>query len=631
MRQVHVKLLKFLINNNNTSTNKLGQYLKVTPRSVTNYINEINHIIPNTIISTKQGYKVSNNNASRLLCYYQKEVPQSASERSIYIIKYLIDNNCYNIYDLSDNLFVSYSTIKNDLAKVKKIFSDYDLKLENKNNMLSIIGNESNKRKLLCDILSKEISSNKINISKVFNSNDYEYIKQLIFNTLQNYDYLINDFALKSFTLHLLITIDRIRNGYKNEELTNSCIIESKEYKITKEIIHTIEKKFTISFTETDANETAILLVSRTSIYNPSTINENNINDIIGPKCANIAEKMIEELNTTYGLCIDEPTFYIRLAIHVKNLLLRCKTNCFQKNPLRYNIQHDCPLIYETAIKLAQIITENTNYRIPEDEIAYLSFHVGNVIESQLKIESRLKVILYCPPYYSPNKKIEKTIVEKFYDQIVIVNIINSSDYLVKKSCDFIIAVCDELTSYVDIPCVFITPFLSNKDLNKINTLITKINYEKGRKKFAFAVKKFFYTNLFDISSTSSCTKQQILHQMSNKLIDLGFAKKDFENNIQLREKMSSTSCDNFAIPHTLKLDSIKTCIYVKIIRNGINWDVNTVNIIFLLCFAKDDKEMFSQFFDSLAKILYDKENVKKLIKSTSYRTFINNLIDMYK
>ena len=118
---------------------------------------------------------------------------------------------------------------------------------------------------------------------------------------------------------------------------------------------------------------------------------------------------------------------------------------------------------------------------------------------------------------------------------------------------------------------------------------------------------------------------------MSAKLMNLGFAKSTFENSVLEREEMSSTSCNGFAIPHTLKLDALKTCIYVKILHNGIMWDQNKVNLVLLLCFNKNDKNLFSCLFDSLAKILYDKENVKKLIKIESYNVFINTLIDMYR
>lgn len=42
------------------------------------------------------------------------------------------------------------------------------------------------------------------------------------------------------------------------------------------------------------------------------------------------------------------------------------------------NIPTSCPLIYDAAVNLSSVITENTNINMIDDEIAYIALYFGN-------------------------------------------------------------------------------------------------------------------------------------------------------------------------------------------------------------------------------------------------------------
>jgi lichenan operon transcriptional antiterminator len=630
MKSHHIKMLRYLLTTSVFTTNDISEYLNVTTRSINNYINEINHIKSNTIFVDNNKYRINKENVKSILNQFAFNSPKTSDERVFFIIKWLFDNNTYDIYDLADELYVSYSTIKNDLIEARVKLFEHNLQLINKNDILSILGTENNKRKLICDILYSESSSESINNLTIFNNNDQSFIKNLILNILFNYSYFINDFSLNGLVLHLLITIERMKNGYRNEEKPiYKPFIKLHEYNITKEIIDKIEQKFDVEFLESDINETALLLVSRTNSFISSNINQHNLIDYVGIECINIVNEMIKKVNDLYYMDIYEKEFFIRLTIHVKNLLLRCKSNYFQRNPLKYQIEHDCPLIYETAVSLSNVITRLTNYKIPEDEIAFLAFHIGNEIEVKRNNESRLNAVIFCPSYYSLNNKISIQINDKFNDLIVITDVIDSEKKIESLDCDLIIGICNEYENILTIPNVKISPFFSRYDIMKINDKIVTLKHEKDLKEFSTAIKKYIKKSLFEISSLEK-DKISAISNICDKLENLGYVNSDFKQNVLTREEISSTGFNLFAIPHSIEMDAEETCIYVKIIKSNLNWDTNKVKLIVMLCFNDKDKGLFTQVFESLAKILYKTENVKKLIKSNTYESFINELIDMY-
>jgi lichenan operon transcriptional antiterminator len=117
----------------NPSTGQaLADQLDVSLRSIRSYVKEINETIPDTITSSKDGYEINSKKALDILALSEDFIPQTSSERSNFIITKLLMSNrrsSINIYDLSEEMYVSVSTLKNDLRTVKSTVSKFDLEL----------------------------------------------------------------------------------------------------------------------------------------------------------------------------------------------------------------------------------------------------------------------------------------------------------------------------------------------------------------------------------------------------------------------------------------------------------------------------------------------------------------------
>ena len=131
------------------TSSSLSNALNVSPRSVKSYITEINDTLPDTVTSSRKGYVIDKEKAEELLNESKSLIPQTKDERVSYIINRLIKQGVLNAYDLCDEMFVSYSTLKNDLVAVRHVLSETSLELINQNDTLVINGLEKNKRKLL--------------------------------------------------------------------------------------------------------------------------------------------------------------------------------------------------------------------------------------------------------------------------------------------------------------------------------------------------------------------------------------------------------------------------------------------------------------------------------------------------
>jgi lichenan operon transcriptional antiterminator len=145
MKEKQDYLLRLLLQQDTpVSSRILAEKMGVSIRTVKNYIYQLNRLgsVP-VIHSSNLGYTIVPEEAAKLLATPQNEndLPQTFKERSFFIIKQiLMEHQQLNIFDLSDELFVSYSTIKSDLARMNKAYEKYHVKFVLKQDEIQIVG-----------------------------------------------------------------------------------------------------------------------------------------------------------------------------------------------------------------------------------------------------------------------------------------------------------------------------------------------------------------------------------------------------------------------------------------------------------------------------------------------------------
>ena len=132
MRAVHHQLIRSLVSNSPQTAATLAETLDVSVRSVRTYVREINTSWPGILTSTPVGYTIDRNLAADVLKTDDGERFGSSKERSDYIVNHLIvqpDGDPIDLWDLCDEMSVSMSTLKTDLARAKRTLARNDLEL----------------------------------------------------------------------------------------------------------------------------------------------------------------------------------------------------------------------------------------------------------------------------------------------------------------------------------------------------------------------------------------------------------------------------------------------------------------------------------------------------------------------
>lgn len=630
MKTQYIDLIQYLNSSNQwISSQTLASKYGVSKRTIKSYIGEINQIHSGLISASNKGYKVDSDQINSFLINEQQAIPQTQSERIAYILKKLVQSNQpIYIYDLSDSLFISESTLRLDLKQVKEKLAKNNLEINIIKDQLSLQGNEKDKRKLMSSILHEEANGSFIDIDKikeVYKELDVDYIRKVVIETYSAHHFFTNDFYLSNVIIHITIALDRMKHDFQYLNKTVIYHTDNSAYRIAKDMAIKLECYFNVMYSEEEVADLAILIACNGTNVNFTQIEASDLEQIAGRACIELVSQIAFNLDKYYYVSIADAEFITRFTLHVKNLLMRLQNNHTAKNPLTNTIKKECPLIYDCAVHASHVIKEKTGYQISDDEIAYLAFHLGYAIELQRQTNIKISCTVLFPLYYNMNVQLINKLQQYFGDDISIHSIVTDEGDLNNVVSDLIISSA-QLHKIPDVPYVVITPFFIESDREKVSTKIAELKEQKKKNQFKLHLKSFLDERHFYYSVEKS-RKEDVLQFMCHTMHRDGYVDKDFFIKIMEREAMSSTAFGQVALPHAIKMESLKTGMFIYLNTNGVNWDNSIVKIVLLITVSEDDRKIFRDVFDALATILTDDIHVNLLSSIDNFDNFINQLI----
>lgn len=503
-------------------------------------------------------------------------------DRISYILKQILTlykNKTLKLENLADDMYVSLSTIKNDLKEVKDILKDYNLKIISKHKLgISLDGDiEDLKRCILeSNIKYKDLSLEgfftdyvKLNIGN---------IRLEILNNLQEENIILTDYEFNNIFNYILISLS---------------IEENKDYKsYTKDYITNYQNKF---------------------------IKENNKEN--KEKILNSIEKFTKNLKLATSIDLsNDRVFKEYLYRHIKSFCIKKDFGVNNQSIVANEIKLKYPFAFELATIAKTTLEKDLNLEIDENETANIAIHIGGALQrSHENInEKSLKAIIVCASGVGTSMLIKAKLEAKFDKKIEILKVIPSYliDYVKVLDVDFIIATVP--VNIKDIPVINVSPFLDDKEIKIIEKFLDtgKIYYNINLSEIFN--KELFFTDLdFD-------NKFDVINYMSNILLQKDYIDEEMKNSYIDREKIATTEIGNMvAIPHGAKGKVFKNAVVIGILKNPIPWEVGQVRLVVMLCLQKESILNYEDLFSNIYKRIDSIAKVISICESKKYDKFI--------
>lgn len=578
-----LNIIKILLNSvEPVSSLALSQEIGCSTKTIQNEIKEVNKELKNCeIVSIRGiGYKIEGN----LDDIDIKNSDLYDYDRVEYIIKKIInisstDKDTIKLEDLADSMYVSLSTVKNDLKEVKKILNEYNLKISSKHKQgICIEASEEDIIKFIINYSNKV--DNSLNIKDFLNNNIIENlfsIKKILLDTLSYENMILTDNEFKNIVNYISIYLSR--NNTNQSDFIKEYI---KKYKSKK---------------EKPISEDEQLLIRKA----------------IKEFCRDL--NIATSINLSHDKIFEECLFN-----HICNLYKRADLGINQYEITAGEIKLKYPFSFELGKIAKKTIEKNLNMEISEDEVENIALHIGGALERIDKRDEKkvYKTIIVCTSGVGTSMLIKSKLENIFKGKLEIIKVIPSYliDYINVLDIDFVISTVEVNLENVNV--IKVSPMLTDKEIKLIEKYIETENVY-----IDLDIQNLFSSELF-FKDIKAETRSQVIDIMSKKLVEKGYIDDTMRQSYFERETIATTEIGNMvAIPHGAKGEVYENKVAIGILKEPISWEVGKVRLIIMLAL---DKEKILDYEDVFSKIYKRVDSIAKVIsicENKSYEKFI--------
>lgn len=506
-------------------------------------------------------------------------------DRIDYIIKNLINlttkpENTVKLEELADSMYISVSTVKNDLKEVKSILKKYNISVVSKHKQgIAIQASEDDITSFILDICSKK--DNELNLKDFLSekvSNNIFNLKNIILNMLGREHLVLSDTEFKN--LCSIIFIKLSRSNQDESEFIQAYI---KDYIIQRELIMNDDK------------------------------NKEKIIRAIKKFCKNL------KIATSIDLSQDE-IFETCLYNHINSIYKKMKLGINQYGVLPIDIRIKYPYAYELGKIAKKTIEEELGLKLDDEEISNIAVHVGGAIERSEHNQKKkvFKVIIVCVSGIGTSMLVKNKLEYLFEGKIEIVKIIPAYliDYINVMEVDFIISTVDIKCERV--PVITVSPLLNDNEVKIIEKFM-----KTGKMYKEVETRDLFDRNLF-FTDLDFNTKEEVIEYMGSQLVNQGVIDDEMKKSFFDREKIATTEIGHMvALPHGANGKILKNKIAVGILKNPIHWILDDVRLVLILAIDKDEIFDYEKLFSTIYKQVGSVSKVIGICENKSYEKFM--------
>lgn len=594
---------------------------QVSRRSVYNYLEKLKKDPHYQVMTGKEGIVLRRDRAQG----EQMQIPQGYARRRSYIFrKGLIAQQTLNFESLLSCFAISEATLHGDILQIRKEIRRFSVRLVSKNKDLFFTGTYQNLKKLTQYVIYTENGENSSLLSadtlaEVFPMIDVHFVREAITQGLQSNNLFMDEYSLTNLLLHVVISLNQELNGI----VPDQAPIAYEQRKIVEQLCAPIEQRYSFTFSDSTKQQFSLILMTRVR-KESETIRSSLKNE----ESLEIVDEIFQRLHENYNLDMKSSLLKNSFCLHIDSLISRLKNGIVIQNPLHNLIKSTSPITYDLAIYAANIVSLRTNYRLSENEIAYIALHLGTRLEEIRSARSRLKVIIVCPEYYIYNSNLKK-LASIYNEDLYIQDVYTSFDDVIEvEEIDFCICTVLPTRNVGSLRLLRITPFLSKGDRELITETIAYVKKQKRTEKNKGAVASLFREGLF-FHGIQFDTKEEAIHFLCERLQEEDCVSADFEEAIRYRENIAPTDFPLIAIPHPVDYSAHQTVISVSLLKRPLRWHRHNVSIIFMIAMNNNDFDVFEDIFSSLITTIDDGEKVNRLLASSDHADFVKQLVDM--
>lgn len=566
------------------------------------------------LIYDKEKYQAFINNDEWLS---KNDIPNNSKEREEWLLDYLLKQHKFvRIDDLSEMLYVSRSTITNDIRNVEDSLKSYHITLIRRPNYgLHIQGSEFDIRNCMISQFKDNKWAQRFSDKE---ENELKEISKILLNNIQNQKVVLSKSMIQEMTSCIYIAKVRYEENYKITVSKNEVV--HRIYKpcidVATNIVEELNEKFHIHLLDSEIYYIAINIAAR-SDYN---VLEGELESGVINQARKQATQMLDcvydmmhlDMRQNLSLLYDLISFLIPMDI-------RMRYGIIAKNPFAEATKKKYFFAYNVASQAVIPLKKTYFHEVPENEIAYLTSIFALFIEQEKDKKKKYNILVICATNMSTSKLLAyqyKKKFKKYIDEVYTCEMYNLDSFDFSK-VDYIFTTV-EINRVLPKPVLGISAFLEDEEVEKISSIL---KFKSSNTIADVYSEELFYDNI------KGETKEEILFEICKRIPEKYGIPSDFYEGLLRREEITGTDlAKHVALPHPYETTSDINFACISVLDHPIRWTRQDVQVVILMAVAEDEQRDLTNFLQLISEFIANESAVLQLVEEPDFTTFVNLL-----
>lgn len=566
------------------------------------------------LIYDKEKYQAFINNDE---CLSKNDIPNNSKEREEWLLDYLLKQHKFvRIDDLSEMLYVSRSTITNDIRNVEDSLKSYHITLIRRPNYgLHIQGSEFDIRNCMISQFKDNKWAQRFSDKE---ENELKEISKILLNNIQNQKVVLSKSMIQEMTSCIYIAKVRYEENYKITVSKNEVVhrIYKPCIEVATNIVEELNEKFHIHLLDSEIYYIAINIAAR-SDYN---VLEGELESGVINQARKQATQMLDcvydmmhlDMRQNLSLLYDLISFLIPMDI-------RMRYGIIAKNPFAEATKKKYFFAYNVASQAVIPLKKTYFHEVPENEIAYLTSIFALFIEQEKDKKKKYNILVICATNMSTSKLLVyqyKKKFKKYIDEVYTCEMYNLDSFDFSK-VDYIFTTV-EINRVLPKPVLGISAFLEDEEVEKISSIL---KFKSSNTIADVYSEELFYDNI------KGETKEEILFEICKRIPEKYGIPSDFYEGLLRREEITGTDlAKHVALPHPYETTSDISFACISVLDHPIRWTRQDVQVVILMAVAEDEQRDLTNFLQLISEFIANESAVLQLVEEPDFTTFVNLL-----
>lgn len=613
---------------------ELAGYLHVTTRTIRNDVQEINHFLqPYGIqISSKHscGYLLEAED-KELLNEVNKVSSSflSRDERVRHIaFRLCLSDIPVNLYDLEDEMFISHTTLEQDLKALRKdyILPYPHIEFFRHRNTIYFEQDERKRRAILNHLFTEN-----------WNYNDrgntfyhYQYLEESVVNMiiqevntyLARHHIIMDDINVVYLNLAIAIMYYRIRDGHGLTVPTSAFFLDSLAVHCADSLLDCLEEKLDCVFLQAEREE-IYHHISCSRLLDADLLNYNTVQNYFSDELLFLADAYLDSVRNRFHLDLaNDEDFYITLLQYLRYLTFPARHfNNVQDNDIssaKYLVE------FEIAFSFQPLAVEYYGNYLNKQEILYLTYCIAGALESLNRTAPKLKTILLCHLNLTATWNLKQQILSKYTDYIDITGLL---PMYIKDSFDFsdtdlvITTTSKEIANAPGGECLSVSPFFTAQDRQTLEAAILKAQTNRLYQQSLPSIKELLQ-DAFWHENIDAADYFAVIELLAADFLDYAYATPDFITDILRRESIFSFAFQSGVVLLYSMKPATKSCLSIATLNHRIKWNNHKIRGIILASFKQEESTLVFRLINEFFYTGFASEHGQKLKTKEEYLDF---------